>query len=64
MVQVTALEQWWHPSLTSGPVKYEAELHSKEIYKSLLVFVCVRGYMQGTVWIEPDQYESMLHVEE
>ena len=43
--------------LTNGPVRYEAVLHNNSF-----VFACVKGCMQGTVWIEPDKHESMLHV--
>ena len=43
-------------SLANGPVKYEAGLHSKNIkrFVSFCVHVCVKGCMQATVWIEPD----------
>ena len=30
--------------------------------KKCLVFVCAKAYMEGTVWIEPDKRESMLHM--
>ena len=44
--------------VTSGLPEDESWLHS-----NLFVFVCVKGCMQGTVWIEPDKCESMLHME-
>ena len=28
----------------------------------VLMCLCAKGCMQGTVWIEPDKRESMLHV--
>ena len=51
-------------TFTSGPVKYKAGFHSKNIKRFVSIFVCARmkGCMQRTVWMNQIIYESMLHV--
>ena len=43
---------------TSGPARYEAVIHN-----NLLVFVCLKGCMQGMVWSGPDKCETTLHAQ-
>ena len=53
MAQVTELQRFRHHSLTSGLVKYEAGLHSKQFLKFVSIYVCAwKGTYAGR--LNPD----------